>query len=133
MLVHKLRAECDAILVGRITAERDHPRLNVREWSGPDPRRIVLSHVSDGEVHSGMLPQLLAELQVDGVQSLLVEGGAKTLHSFLDNGWWDEIRVETAPSTFTDGTRAPLVPSQALLTRQDCYDGQVIRCYTHRE
>ena len=133
MLVHKLRAECDAILVGRITAERDHPRLNVREWSGPDPRRIVLSHVSDGEVHSGMLPQLLAELQVDGVQSLLVEGGAKTLHSFLDNGWWDEIRVETAPSTFTDGTRAPLVPSQALLTRQDCYDGQVTRCYTHRE
>lgn len=42
MLVHKLRAEADAILVGRVTAERDQPRLDVRHWSGPSPRRIVL-------------------------------------------------------------------------------------------
>ena len=34
MLVHKLRAEADAILVGRVTAERDQPRLDVRHWSG---------------------------------------------------------------------------------------------------
>ena len=34
MLSHKLRAENDAILVGRITDERDHSQLNVRDWSG---------------------------------------------------------------------------------------------------
>ena len=43
MLVHKLRAEEDAILVGRVTAEREHPQLNVREWSGRSPERFVFS------------------------------------------------------------------------------------------
>ena len=42
MLVHRLRAQYDAILVGRVTDEREHPRLTVREWSGPDPLRLVL-------------------------------------------------------------------------------------------
>ena len=31
MLVHKLRAEYDAILVGRVTDDMEHPQLNVRE------------------------------------------------------------------------------------------------------
>ena len=43
MLVHKLRAEEDAILVGRVTDEREHPQLNVREWSGRSPVRFVVS------------------------------------------------------------------------------------------
>ena len=42
MLSHKLRAENDAILVGRITDERDHSQLNVRDWSGKDPMRLVI-------------------------------------------------------------------------------------------
>jgi diaminohydroxyphosphoribosylaminopyrimidine deaminase/5-amino-6-(5-phosphoribosylamino)uracil reductase len=32
MLSHKLRVEEDAILVGRVTIEREHPQLTVREW-----------------------------------------------------------------------------------------------------
>ena len=44
MLSHKLRAEEDAILVGRVTEERDHPQLTVREWQGPDPKRLVVDH-----------------------------------------------------------------------------------------
>lgn len=36
MLSHKLRAENDAILIGRVTDERDHSQLNVRDWSGKD-------------------------------------------------------------------------------------------------
>jgi diaminohydroxyphosphoribosylaminopyrimidine deaminase/5-amino-6-(5-phosphoribosylamino)uracil reductase len=41
-LVHKWRAEEDAILVGRRTVAHDNPSLNVREWSGRNPIRIVL-------------------------------------------------------------------------------------------
>ncbi len=41
-LVHKWRAEEDAILVGTNTAHYDNPRLNVRNWSGKNPLRIVL-------------------------------------------------------------------------------------------
>lgn len=41
-LVHKWRAEEDAILVGKNTALYDNPRLNVRDWVGKNPTRIVL-------------------------------------------------------------------------------------------
>ena len=39
--VHKTRAEVDAILVGKGTALSDNPKLNIRNISGPDPKRIV--------------------------------------------------------------------------------------------
>lgn len=41
-LVHKWRAEEDAILVGTNTAKYDNPSLNVRGWKGKDPLRLVI-------------------------------------------------------------------------------------------
>jgi diaminohydroxyphosphoribosylaminopyrimidine deaminase/5-amino-6-(5-phosphoribosylamino)uracil reductase len=41
-LVHKWRAEEDAILIGSNTAVHDDPSLNVRDWHGKDPLRIVI-------------------------------------------------------------------------------------------
>lgn len=40
--VHKWRAEEDAILVGRNTAHYDDPSLNVRDWVGKNPLRLVI-------------------------------------------------------------------------------------------
>ena len=51
VLVHKWRATEQAILVGAETVRIDNPRLNVREWKGNDPLRIILS--SSGELGSG--------------------------------------------------------------------------------
>lgn len=41
-MVHRIRAEVDGVMVGRRTAERDDPRLTVRDVPGVHPRRIVL-------------------------------------------------------------------------------------------
>jgi len=41
-LVHKWRSEEDAILVGKQTAKVDDPALNVRDWSGKNPLRLVI-------------------------------------------------------------------------------------------
>jgi diaminohydroxyphosphoribosylaminopyrimidine deaminase/5-amino-6-(5-phosphoribosylamino)uracil reductase len=41
-LVHKWRAEEDAVLVGTGTAAHDNPSLTVRDWSGRNPKRIVI-------------------------------------------------------------------------------------------
>ncbi|AWW30647.1 bifunctional diaminohydroxyphosphoribosylaminopyrimidine deaminase/5-amino-6-(5-phosphoribosylamino)uracil reductase RibD [Echinicola strongylocentroti] len=41
-LVHQWRSEEDAIMVGTKTAHFDDPKLNVRDWQGKDPLRIVL-------------------------------------------------------------------------------------------
>lgn len=41
-IVHRWRSEEDAIMVGTNTAHYDNPRLNVRDWSGRDPVRVVM-------------------------------------------------------------------------------------------
>lgn len=41
-LVHKWRSEEAAILVGTQTVLDDNPGLDVRDWTGPDPVRVVL-------------------------------------------------------------------------------------------
>lgn len=41
-IVHKWRAEEDAIMVGKNTARWDNPKLTVRDWSGENPVRIVI-------------------------------------------------------------------------------------------
>jgi len=40
-LVHKIRSEEDAILVGTVTAEKDNPSLTVRHWAGRNPLRLL--------------------------------------------------------------------------------------------
>ena len=131
MLSHKLRAEYDAILVGRVTAERDAPRLNVRHWSGPDPLRVVIDRhnpfAPSVDFSQPVIPQLFTYLYNKGVQSLIVEGGAETHRHFLENPeWWDEIREEVSPRTVEDGTRAPQLPPGVRLVERNEYDGNVI-------
>ena len=124
MLSHKLRAEEDAILVGRVTDEREHPQLNVRHWAAKsNPKRLVIDHQH---------PLNLENLHAQGIQSLIVEGGRKTLQSFIDQDLWDEIRVETAPITVTDGTKAPTLPHDCTLRSSEQYDGHLIQLFFHK-
>jgi len=41
-LVHKIRSEENAIMVGTFTAEKDNPHLTVRHWPGDNPLRILI-------------------------------------------------------------------------------------------
>ena len=116
MLSHQLRAEEDAILVGHTTDIREHPQLTVRHWHGPNPKRIVLTHHRP-------LNQLMDDLYQHGIQSLIVEGGRQTHESFIAANLWDEIRVETAPITVTNGTSAPQLPVNASVFHSMVCDG----------
>ena len=121
MLSHKLRAEEDAILVGRVTEERDHPQLTVREWCGPDPKRLVIDRTH---------PLNIESLYAQNIQSLIVEGGAQTLRSFLVQNLWDEIRIETNTTmTVSGGTRAPQIPANAVVVESKLYDNNQIILY----
>lgn len=121
MLSHKLRAEEDAILVGRVTDERDHPQLTVRDWNGENPKRLVIDRSH---------PLNIESLHAHGIQSLIVEGGAKTLQSFIDDALWDEIRVETnLMMTVAEGTIAPTVPKNAKVADVQTFDGNTIIIY----
>ena len=130
MLVHKLRSECDAILVGKTTYEREQPKLDVRHWSGTSPLRLVLSGSSptfeEMNPDKPLLPQLMDCLHRRQVQSLLVEGGAATHRSFIDAGLWDEIRIEVSPSVVGKGTRAAEVPAGIVCVSSQDVDGNKI-------
>ncbi len=132
-LSHKLRAESDAIVVGRTTDERDSPRLNVRLWAGPDPLRLVIDRqhpAFDGlDFDRPVVPQLLAWLRSEGRQSLIVEGGTQTLNSFIESGLWDELRHETSPCITGGGTPAPILPPSAALRSHAVYGPNTLDIY----
>ena len=125
MLSHQLRAEEDSILVGHTTFDRDHPSLNVRHWHGPNPKRIVLTH-------DRPLPQLMDDLYQHGIQSLIVEGGCQTHESIIQAGLWDEIRMEVAPITVSDGTRAPQLPSDIRLLSKKEYGENTMSIFSKK-
>lgn len=63
VVVHRLRAEADAILVGSHTILRDNPSLTVRESGGKNPLRVVLDRTlrlpPDARVFDGTAPTLV--------------------------------------------------------------------------
>ena len=127
-LVHQLRAMHQAIMVGTKTVLMDNPTLTTRFWDGPNPLRITIDrkgvlpeyvHLKDGKVptiiyNHGDLNEILSDLHVRGVQSLMVEGGALLLQHFIDAGLWDEARVEIAPFSLTGGVTAPKIKNGNL-------------------
>ena len=54
------------------------------------------------------LPKQICEvLYRHNLQSVIIEGGAKTLQTFIDANLWDETRVFTGVSEFHEGINAP--------------------------
>lgn len=144
MLVHRLRAEEDAIVVGRTTWERECPRLTVREWTGKDPVRFVLSSSLQGSAtenvssHSPFMfvdsiEALLTACYERQLQSLVVEGGCDTLQRFIDRGIWDEIRVETGSVTSSEGTRSPVIPPQLKQHRVEHNGDNTVTYYLNQQ
>ena len=161
-LVHKWRAEEDAVLVGKNTAKFDNPSLNVRDWEGKDPLRIVIDHqlklnknltlfnkeipticynlnVSSEEKNlhfvklskEDFIIKLLNNLHEREIQSIIVEGGAATINSFIDAGIWDEARVFQASTCFGDGIAAPQIKDAEFDGKEEVM-GDIL-CYFKRK
>lgn len=58
---------------------------------------------------NNLVPELLDYLKTINILSLIVEGGAKTLQSFIDNNLWDEARIYTSKKEFKTGTSSPSI------------------------
>lgn len=77
-----------------------------------------------------LLPQMMEELYARGLQSLLVEGGAKLHQSFIDAGLWDEIFVEKARTVLHAGVKAPEIWNKISYSTERHF-GVEIEHYTH--
>ncbi|HEX7415103.1 MAG TPA: bifunctional diaminohydroxyphosphoribosylaminopyrimidine deaminase/5-amino-6-(5-phosphoribosylamino)uracil reductase RibD [Bacteroidia bacterium] len=62
------------------------------------------------DVTQDSISQILEALYHKEIISLIVEGGAHTLQSFIDKGLWDEARVFTGNKFFKEGVKAPILP-----------------------
>ncbi|MCP4975674.1 MAG: bifunctional diaminohydroxyphosphoribosylaminopyrimidine deaminase/5-amino-6-(5-phosphoribosylamino)uracil reductase RibD [Maribacter sp.] len=151
-LVHKWRSQEQAILVGAKTVLDDNPKLNVRQWSGKSPIRIIIdrnlgikgnyhvldqsvrtiifTHINDNSLwlsaieyevidFSKNIPQQICNaLYKYNITSVLIEGGAKTLQSFIDYDFWDEARIITGQNSFGDGLKSPHLSGKLNRTAQ---------------
>jgi len=140
VLVHQMRAENDAILVGGRTVIVDDPSLTVRNVSGKNPIRVILTNsielnpdlkILDDQAHALILnpvrnsekgtnkfisvnandPHAVAQvLYEEKISSVIIEGGAKTLQRFIDSELWDEALILQSPNSLHQGTKAPNIP-----------------------
>jgi diaminohydroxyphosphoribosylaminopyrimidine deaminase/5-amino-6-(5-phosphoribosylamino)uracil reductase len=119
--VHRLRATCDAVVVGSGTALTDDPQLTVREIDGAaaprQPLRVVVdrrdrlpagSRVLDDAAptyvsRAGAPADLLAELFARDVRRVLLEGGPTLAAAFLRDGLVDEAVIHLAPKLLGAG------------------------------
>ena len=53
--------------------------------------------------------QICDVLQRHQIQSVIIEGGTKTLQTFIDDNVWDEARVFVGDVTFVKGVKAPVL------------------------
>ena len=121
-LVHRMRAENMAILVGTNTALLDNPKLTNTRWVGRNPIRILLDRhhrvPADSRIFSGEAETIvysdnteweyiLADLAKRGIHSVLVEGGAQVLNHIIESGVYDEVQVEKGTMKIGDGVTAP--------------------------
>lgn len=58
------------------------------------------------------LPAFLDELYKRNILSVLVEGGASLLNSFIREGLWDEARIFTGSMRFEKGIKAPVMKGE---------------------
>ena len=140
-LVHKWRSEEQAILVGTNTVIQDNPTLTVRDWSGNHPIRVVLNkdgkitkdyNVFNNEADTIVLKENTAQTICDAlykqsINSIIIEGGAKTLQLFIDEGLWDEARVFKGTVEFKDGTKAPKFTNQSWTEKH--IENDILRIY----
>lgn len=141
-LVHKWRSEEQAILVGTNTVIDDNPKLDVRNWTGKNPLRIVLDRtgkisndyfVKDSNTKTIIITEegnltssenviyengifdiqlsttICTILYKNDIQSLIIEGGKKTLQTFIDSNIWDEARVFIGNIQLQNGIKAPIL------------------------
>ncbi len=140
VLTHRIRAVCDAVVIGINTLLADNPLLTVRLAAGKSPQPIVLdtnlriplqarlldrtdlslwvacAHDSDPQRAAALegrgaellrcrrdqhgrvdLPSLLNLLGERGIRSIMVEGGAEVISSFIEARLVDQLIITIAP------------------------------------
>lgn len=146
-LVHQMRAENMAILVGSGTALADNPGLKTTRWPGRNPIRVLLDRRGRVPMNSKIFSDdaetivyrdntewqyVLGDLAKRGIHSVMVEGGAEILNMIIQDGTWDEMHIEVSDKALgEEGVQAPKVSLPLQPTQ--IIDGHCIYEFRGRE
>ena len=138
-IVHQMRAENMAIMVGTNTALLDNPKLTVTHAEGRNPIRILLDrhnrvprnyNIFSDEAETIVYSDdtdwhyILSDLAQRGIHSVLVEGGAALLNHIIGTDIYDEVHVEINPNIHLyDGIAAPKI---AIEGTPEIVDGNLL-------
>jgi len=91
-----------------------------------------------GNIHSvrlkfddTLLTHLLHRLYDAKIRSVIIEGGAALLSSFIKEGLWDEARILTGTTPITGGLAAPLLTNETHAFTSDI-DNDTLQVYTNK-
>lgn len=129
--VHSLRASHMAVAVGANTVNVDDPLLTVREVAGDDPRPVIFSYGSQIDPDAQVLkrdPVLITEPVIEKallklwtehkINSVLLEGGANLIRSFILENMIDEFHIITSEKVFGRGVKLFNEETQTLFNSQ---------------
>jgi riboflavin-specific deaminase-like protein len=162
--LHRMRALCDAVVVGAATVECDDPRLTTRRVAGLNPVRVVIDPhrrlaAGHGVFQDRAAPTLLVcaleravapapggaeilgvpsengrlnpreilrRLHGRGLCGIFIEGGGRTVSTFLEQGTLDRLQLTVAPLIIGSGRPGVTLPpiqdlSQGLRPRHRRY------------
>ena len=141
-ITHKWRSEEDTIAVGINTIYKDDPELTNRYWNGKSPIPVIIDpnnkikstskvlkkhniifHFIDKKINKTKIDsiqidfkkgicEILNTLYQKKINSILIEGGRKTIQKFIDYNFWDEARCFVGKGLITNGVKAPQIKNK---------------------
>jgi len=90
-----------------------------------DSKTIIFNNIKDNLEDSNhfikinfdnVINEILAILYSKNIQSIIVEGGAKTIQSFINKNLWDEARIFKTKNNIYEGVKSPLINGKIIST-----------------
>ena len=153
--VHQWRSQEQSIMIGVQTALIDNPQLSTRLWTGENPLPIIIDPnqkfslsvrdfklkkkkiliIEDKKIkedegkHHIAAKDILNQLFETGLQSVIIEGGAKTLQHFIDEDLFDEVRIFFTNEKLNEGLSAPKINLDVISYSENIKKDKLIKIY----
>lgn len=108
-------------------------KLSKRSWKNEiKDKKLIFEPVNFpllGELKGSLAEQICEFLQKHNIQSVIIEGGTKTLQTFIDANIWDEALVFQGESSFKNGIKAPIL--SAKITSEEKIKNNILKTYSN--
>jgi len=90
-----------------------NPQANIFNTEAPtilfnkQTNKDLPKHITQIQLENESVETMLTALHQQNIQSVIIEGGAKTLQQFINANLWDEARILIGNQTWDEGVKAP--------------------------